>query len=534
MTQHWRKFFPLSSPRLEQERVLDEIVERIDSGDRTIILEAGTGVGKSAIAVCVANYVASLGDRGEEYQPGAYVLTSQKILQDQYIRDFRQAADIRSSANFKCTDGPGETCGQTTRYVMYRSRNEEPRGPATCPGCPYRTAKDRFIGAPLGVTNYSYFLSETVYAGQLEPRELLVLDEAHNIEAERRRWATVELDEETATRVGASFPFSGKRVETIDWMVSEYRPALQRYILKLSSKLDDMERKGIKKGLTLLIDELDRLDRHVCSLNRILTEGEVSYDMLIDWEEQQNGVRKLKVQPLDAGQIAKDILYPHGQRVLLMSATVLSEGIFRKAAGVSGGAFVSCPTPFAPSSFGIVYRPVGRMARAHLQRTLPKMTQAVRQILRSHPTEKGIIHCSNYEVTRAISAINDRRLLIQTNARDREEMLRRHRTSREPTVLVSPSMMEGLDLEGDFGRFQVICKVPFPNMGDPVVEAKRRTGDDWYAWITARTLIQAVGRCVRSMEDSTRTYVLDESFGQFFEQWAELFPHYFSEMEVDV
>jgi Rad3-related DNA helicase len=257
--------------------------------------------------------------------------------------------------------------------------------------------------------------------------------------------------------------------------------------------------------------------------------------MLVDWEEQQNGRRRLRVQPLDGGAIARDILYPMGQTQLLMSATILNSSVFYKSAGLDDSAsYIHAPTPFPAKNFGIVYRPMGRMARASMQKTLPNMVSGVRRILRDHPTEKGIIHCSSYEVTRAIGAINDKRLLIQTTAKDREDMLRRHRASKEPTVLVSPSMMEGLDLEGDLGRFQVICKIPFPNMGDPVVSAKNKGGDSWYSWCTARTLIQAIGRCVRGMDDTTHTYILDESFGSFFERWSGLFPEYFAEMDIDV
>ena len=41
--------------------------------------------------------------------------------------------------------------------------------------------KEKFIEAPLGVTNFSYFLAETMYAKTLEPRDLLVIDECHNL-----------------------------------------------------------------------------------------------------------------------------------------------------------------------------------------------------------------------------------------------------------------------------------------------------------------------------------------------------------------
>ena len=117
--------------------------------------------------------------------------------------------------------------------------------------------------------------------------------------------------------------------------------------------------------------------------------------------------------------------------------------------------------------------------------------------------------------------VRDDRLLVQVESKDREGMLREHTEGGKPTVLVSPSMMEGLDLRDDLGRFQVICKVPYPDYSDPLVARKDR---DWYDWRTVRSLVQAVGRGVRSSTDWTRTYILDSSFFDLLERCSGMFP----------
>jgi len=532
----WKKFFPLPRPRDEQARALDKATALVDSGEKFIIAELGTGVGKSAFAICLANYIRSKGVDGE-YKPGAYVLTSQKTLQDQYIKDFPgNASDLRSSSNFKCTKGPGENCGQTQRYNAFTKR--EAKGSNTCEGCPYRAAKDAFMKAPVGVTNYSYFLSETVYAGSLEPRELLVLDEAHNVEKEMRGWALFSVDEQLATDIGAEFPFGAPKLASLHWLVEHYKPLVVAAMMKAADKVDQAEKKGVKRGISTLIERMDFLDKHVCGLNRIFDGGPANQDAagsknyLVNWDEDKNGKRTLRIQPLDAGPLANDLLYPFGKHVLLMSATILDKDTFMRSCGLKNADLIIEPTPFPPKNFGITYRPVGRMSKRYIGITLPKMVRAVKEILKVNVNEKGIIHCASYEIARALANIKDPRLLVQLSGRDREEILKRHMTSKEPTVIVSPSMMEGLDLEGDLGRFQIICKVPFPNMGDPVVEQKMNTDESWYAWCTARSLIQSVGRCVRNSTDWTRTYILDESFGDFAARWYSFFPEYFSEMEV--
>ena len=45
------------NPRPEQVNIINEILSAMDQGYKNIILEAGTGVGKSAIATTISNYV---------------------------------------------------------------------------------------------------------------------------------------------------------------------------------------------------------------------------------------------------------------------------------------------------------------------------------------------------------------------------------------------------------------------------------------------------------------------------------------------
>ena len=53
----WRGYFPYSEVRPGQEKAINEIIDAFESGKKYFILEAGTGVGKSAIASTVASYV---------------------------------------------------------------------------------------------------------------------------------------------------------------------------------------------------------------------------------------------------------------------------------------------------------------------------------------------------------------------------------------------------------------------------------------------------------------------------------------------
>ena len=54
----------------------------------------------------------------------------------------------------------------------------------------------------------------------------------------------------------------------------------------------------------------------------------------------------------------------------------------------------------------------------------------------------------------------------------RMKMYEEHLVSKDPTILVSPSLMEGIDLVDDLSRFQIIVKVPYASLGDKHVKKK--------------------------------------------------------------
>ena len=71
------RHFPFKSPRPDQLETISEIIDAVSRGYRYIVLEAGTGTGKSAIAATLSSIYEN-----------SYILTVTKQLQDQYIEDF--------------------------------------------------------------------------------------------------------------------------------------------------------------------------------------------------------------------------------------------------------------------------------------------------------------------------------------------------------------------------------------------------------------------------------------------------------------
>jgi hypothetical protein len=95
--------FPFQSPREGQLEIISEIMDAIERGYSNIILEAGTGTGKSAVATTLARI----------YQP-AYILTMTKQLQSQYAMEFDYPL-VKGRGNFLCQNESLEySCDQGT------------------------------------------------------------------------------------------------------------------------------------------------------------------------------------------------------------------------------------------------------------------------------------------------------------------------------------------------------------------------------------------------------------------------------------
>ena len=147
--------------------------------------------------------------------------------------------------------------------------------------------------------------------------------------------------------------------------------------------------------------------------------------------------------------------------------------------------------------------------------------------------ENVVVHnCHTYKITNYLKKELRSKRILTHNSDNRDEILHKHITSKEPTVLLTPSMTEGVDLKGDASRFQIIVKVPYPYLGDPIIRKRMNKNEKWYPMQTAMTIVQAYGRSVRSMDDNAVTYILDSDWKRFYSQNKDVFPAGFHECLV--
>jgi len=357
----------------------------------------------------------------------------------------------------------------------------------------------------------------------------MVIDECHNIENELGKFIEVTFSERFARQLGVKIPRLDTTEAVFEWIKGPYRRGVQRCMKDMSKKLSSAFDSGGEQGLGDMSRKYESLDKHLCKVNRFIeTYNPQNWVMnpVRTPSGESKGGRKFEFKPVDVSSYGHEHLYRFGNRVVLMSATVVDKETFCKSVGIDPAdcAFLHIGSPFPVENRPIHFLDVGSMSKDNIDQTLPKTTKIVKQLLELHQNEKGIIHCVNYKIARFIvDELKDPRLLIH-DSENREEMIERHVSSDSPTVLISPSMTEGVDLADDASRFQILCKVPFPYLGDKVVQLRKQKNDGWYACQTVRSIIQALGRSVRNEKDHAASYVLDSDWAHFYRRNGSLFP----------
>ena len=539
MSREIKKHFPYKEIRDQQQEAIDFALDSITGGKKFVIIEAGTGVGKSAIGLTISRYVYN--SLASNKDPGAYFLTTQKILQEQYVSDFGGFSgpmkSIKSSSNYTCNFNKKNSCGESLRALKTAEKGT-PFWKACSFNCVYRKAKESFVSGREGVTNFPYFLAETQYSGKLLPKQVMVIDEAHNIDSELSKFIEITItDKFCQSFLNFRLPDGLTQHQYIDWVSNKYMTTISsklKYLSKMLEKYVGLQEK-IKSGeFASVAKKYDMLDKHVCKVRRFLELYNKENWVMNEIAGDKYNSKKVQFKPIDIAPYADEMLYSYGDSVIMMSATILDKAAFLECVGIKDeeAAFISLESPFPVENKPIIYSGIGKMNSSNISDTLPRMVDAVKAILAQHKGDKGIIHCHSYKVAHFLkNNIRSSRILIH-GSDNRDQILEKHMKSKKPTVLISPSMSEGIDLKGDLSRFQIICKVPYPYLGDKLIRKKMNKWKWWYSLQTAKTIVQSVGRSVRSKDDSAVTYILDSDFDTFYSRNKQFFPDDFKKSMI--
>lgn len=555
-----------------------ETIAEIASSPTDILMYQGpTGSGKS-LAGMAAHALAD--------SKRAVYLTGTKQLQEQLAGDFEHPV-LKGRQNYGCH--------QLQFMNRWATADQGPCTSGwKCPTrdrCEYYMAKRAAEDAPISVQNYAFFLAEANYAFMSPWRhtDLVVADECHELEKWLLGFVSIDLMDSTFGKLELDVPRLQKPSDYYAWALL-LKPRVNVIRTRAAEECGIYWEVNENGGRSMVIPDGAmsrpswRTFQTASTIARTLTnlvawlepqaepagveplEGDGSgnggptpipppasgFDKVDeDWvlrpimgtgrgrripgqfqQREQVGVQLL---PVWVRQFAKPFFFAHAKRHLMMSATILRPDLLARTLGIESGEFtwLESPSIFPKQNRPLYVKPELKMTHGEpLQQSLPRLASIVREMLnRWYPNRKGIIHTGNYKIARyLLEHVGDRRLLGYESG-GLEGTLDHFRSSTDPLVLVGPSLHTGVDLPGMVG-FQLLAKLPFPDLADEQTQRRRKQDPEWYSWVTACSLVQAYGRGVRKMDDRCDTWITDAAFKFFHAANKAYLPKWFKDAIV--
>lgn len=540
--------FPYPSYRPYQKETILKIADAFEHGKRFAVLEVPTGGGKSGIAITLAKHFGR-----------SHIVTAQKALQSQYMNDFGDMlVDLKGRNAYECwllnkDKKPGKEkaycdkglCKQMGESKLPDCFDEEMQD-APDIGldwilCPYfrRLRETQLAGHTL--FNFSSFLFQANYAKQFGKRKLLIVDEAHNVESQIMSFVEISLSDRDFRDDGIRFPSHETPEEYkryFDGIGLSDRIKKKITQAKHSNDTDAVEKwNNVQKRLDAFVKEMEPACAGTClRRDRDRQAADRRTKFVAAWKDHRTRYqtyRTVSLKPLYVKDYAPELLFAYGTKVLLMSATILDHRVFCENLGIDLDEveFVRAPSTFPFENRPIRLRYAGSMSFRNRQETLPLLVRKIEKALDLHAEDRGIIHTHAFSIAHYIrdniAEPYRKRLLFQEDFANKEALLAMH-AKRNGGVIVAPAMHEGIDLKDDLSRFQIICKVPYPN-ANADKQLKLRMQENWhyYLWLTALKLVQGYGRSIRSETDYAQTYILDSDFDKFLKMARKMLPAWF-------
>lgn len=494
-----------------------------------ILMEVPVGGGKSNIGITYSHF---LGQRLTTHRGDSLILTPQRILQEQYELSFSgnkeiAIASLYGKSNYTCAS-KNTTC-EIGSLVK-----------PSCSKCPFAEAKRQATLAADTVLNYKLALTSFAYTTTFKPRKLMVLDECHTLENQLIDFDALQITEWRCKKYNLQFKTFNQIAQALEWMGEYYIPEMRKALCKLEDECEPLfEKSGdeLTRSELRKIRELSGLQEHFdgAMTMSVRTPDYVDEKFVLVWDKVMFQFKRLT----GAYSFHKHIV-PFADRFLFMSSTILNREGFCADLGINenDAAFLSLESEFPKENRQVFYMPQMKMnakwKEPENKDDQQKMLESVSSLLELHKNDSGIIHTANFQIADWLvnNLPNVSHRVYHHNpdsGDDRNAVINAFIGDPAPSVLISPSITEGLDLKESLGRFSIFVKVPFGYLGDQWIKRRMEMSLQWYHRRALTDVIQGGGRIVRSTNDWGNVYILDASWAYLYKQAYYMIPRWWRE-----
>ena len=524
------------TPSDEQVNIIQQIEKAFKGGSKFVLCSAPTGSGKSFISKTLANvsgdhtntfknyintYEAYKIDQHgsfiyeqeckDELPAGAFALTITKSLQDQYKSLFDDTSILKGKSNYQCEVDPNYDV-ETAPCVHSKHIRDDCWKKNICP---YYNARNESLVSKFSALNYNMFLALPKH---LKSRDYIICDEASELEDEIVKQFSTMIDVKRLRMFKIKiFPLTSTAPASVQKWINTIR-------VEVTSHLDDL-RSNMKKSAGLTQTEKNKF-QNLNNMHRTLTlidETWSTCEYVVQVQDKDN----IKLTPLRVNTLTKYI-FEYADKILLMSATIIDHKNLAKTLGIKDYKYIESDSGFDAKKAPIYISQTNKLNHANLQKALPSVMKQIKMICDKHKDDKGVIHTHTNAITKYVqNSVDGNRFLYRNELYKNEDILDIHEKSKEPTVLVSPSLGLGVDLKDDLARFQIIIKAAFLPLGDDRIKKMFNADKQWYTNKMLSNFIQQCGRGIRNKNDHCITYVLDATIFDAILRNKSKLPKYF-------
>lgn len=534
-------------PRGNQSSIVFDVVDAfLNKGRKNVVLGAPTGIGKSVIGAVVSDAMHAL--TPDDADLSSIISMGTNVLAHQYYDSFSeleeyQVFQIKGASNYPCKfmENQPLALSKTAEECM-KSKLHELEVNNYCAGCEYDHAKKMVNKTSILITNYSYFLIACMATGHLKPRKLHVFDEAHLLNDIFCNYTeiviSVDLLDKYIKELGdtngkcddyiAGLIMLKEQVSTGKIGDNNYKQVLeilQKLYFEIVIVLAD-QAKMLEQADKVKSAKYSKMSRKYDSLHgKIKDFFENDYEHVFD-----NTVpNTVSVKTIFVGKMIVKLLAKYN---LFMSATI-TENFSTETLNLQKEEteFIEIDPVFPPENKPIFF--LGTQALNYnvmkLPETIEELKNQVKKIVEFHGDDKGLILVPSFylgsQLGRGIG--NKTRVFEHKSGMNLPQLVKEFKAYKGSSVLVSPSIFEGLDFKDDASRFQIIVKTPYASLGDKRIKYIASYYPNIYQEMAITKMIQGIGRSVRSLEDMAVTYFLDASSRKLLESKLNIWKHHF-------
>jgi ATP-dependent DNA helicase DinG len=540
---------------------LDTIVSIIWNwlkGVDDVILDAPTGSGKSFIAITVAGVLS------ECFNKRGYILISDLSLLKQYEDDLSVYLPswgvIRGQQTYNClVNGLNFKAGVChlqgiTGYSEISTHFSE-----CAPYCEYIVSREKAIKSKVTVCTYTHWLLQQNYVkpkfksrgmdSPFDDRDFIICDEAHKLvniiqnhfsprisKHDENKLFNVIIASDSCEKQELKNQIVSVRNKILYETDKNNLLALLEDYLVLLEKINKLaervkinfgkisETRKLRKDERTTIYDCEFVMDHYCKFDDYIP---VIKNIGVDYMVKNDGDSgSISFNNLNESYLMHKAFHHNCKKKLYMSATIGDPSSFSKEAAFAKYEYIKLPSVFDYTNSPIFYVTEYKMSYNEKEKSFPMILKMIEKILTMYPDKRGIIQTGSYSFAKNLydnidSSLRSRILLYEDSGA-KQDNLDIYKCL-DNKVLVGPSLIEGLSLDDDLCRFQIIMKVPYPSLSDKFISAKRNFNPIWYSNTTSISILQGIGRGVRNEKDWCVTFILDACFSNLLNTSSGMF-----------